>query len=436
MYLDFDFKQRSHCLFSTYCRLIIFVVCLLSFSLTLYGEGHDGILTLAEAESLALQAEPGREALLANADAYQELSISAGELPDPKLRAGIANFPFEAPSFTREPMTQLQFGLRQSFPAGNTRLLDNEKFKIHALEQVQKAENRELEIIYSVRMSWLDIHYWQRNQIIIEKMRPYFNDLLTVTTDLYSVGIKDQQDILRAELELSKLDDRLLEINKKITQAQGQLSRWIKNDAYRTLDSELPNWSPLPSLDNLQANLTLHPMLAAATTRIDVQNKNIDIAKESYKPAWAIDLGYAYRDGVLPTGASRSDFVSLGVTVDLPLFKRNRQDRKLAAAVSQRRAAAESHEELSRYLHSQLATEYVRWEILNQRIALYKDQLIVQTDSQAELALQAYQNNTADFSEVMRSYIARLNMQIDYERLQIERAKSYALLTKLSGVEQ
>jgi len=374
--------------------------------------------------------------LLANADSYQELSIAAGELPDPKFRAGIANFPFESPSFTREPMTQLQFGLRQSFPGGNTRLLNNEKFKIQALEQVQKADNRELEIIYSVRTTWLDIYYWRRSQTIIEKLRPYFNDLLSVTTDLYSVGIKDQQDVLRAELELSHLDDRLLKIDRKVAQAQSQLSRWIKSDAYRTLAAKFPSWPQLPNLDDLQGNLASHPMLAAATARIDAQNKNVNIAHESYKPNWAVDLGYAYRDGVLPSGESRSDFISLGVTVDLPLFKKNRQDKQLAAAVNQRRAATESHEELSRFLHSQLATEYTNWESLNQRIALYKDQLIVQTDSQAELALQAYQNNTADFSEVMRSYIARLNVQVDYEHLQIERAKSYALLMKLSGVKQ
>ena len=145
-------------------------------------------------------------------------------------------------------------------------------------------------------------------------------------------------------------------------------------------------------------------------------------------------MGYAYRDGLLPTGQSRSDFISLGVSVDLPVFKRNRQDKKLSAAVSQRRSASDSHKELVRQLSSQVDTEYARWESLNRRIDLYKDLLLVQTNQQTELAMQAYQNNTGDFAEVMRAYIANLNTQIDFERIQIERAQSYAQLANLGGL--
>ena len=78
-------------------------------------------LTLAEVEDRALEADPGRLALLASAMALREQSVSAGELPDPVLRLGLNNYPIESGSFSTEGMTHAAVGVRQVFPAGRTR---------------------------------------------------------------------------------------------------------------------------------------------------------------------------------------------------------------------------------------------------------------------------------------------------------------------------
>ena len=434
MYLKNTLEHLAQFSLATkYYGLVFSCLLLLCFSTALNAE-ESLPLSLQEAETLALESEPGRDSLIASADALQELSVAAGQLSDPKLRAGLANFPIESGGFSTEGMTQVQLGVRQAFPSGNSREVSTRKFQALALEQLENASTRERNVISAVRELWLDNYYWTNTQKLVEETRPFFKDLLTVTTDLYALGMKDQQDVLRAEIELSRLDDRLININKQVSQAQAKLSKWIGTNAFRPLEPTLPNWSELPSRDSLQQNLRSHPTLNAANARIKAQDANIDLAKASYKPAWAVDLGYAYRDGLLPSGQSRSDFISLGVSVDLPVFKRNRQDKKLSAAVSQRRSASDSHKELVRLLSSQVDTEYARWESLNRRIDLYKDLLLVQTNQQTELAMQAYQNNTGDFAEVMRAYIANLNTQIDFERLQIERAQSYAQLANLGGL--
>ena len=73
-------------------------------------------LTIAEAEDLAVAAEPGLDALLARADAMQEQAVAAGQLPDPMLRVGLANYPIQSGGFSTEGMTQAQLGVRQVFP--------------------------------------------------------------------------------------------------------------------------------------------------------------------------------------------------------------------------------------------------------------------------------------------------------------------------------
>ena len=119
--------------------------------------------------------------------------------------------------------------------------------------------------------------------------------------------------------------------------------------------------------------------------------------------------------------------------VDLPIFRRNRQDRNLGAALSERRAAQESREGLLRRLSSQLEGELARWQELTRRIELYERRLVVQAADQARAALAAYRSEAGDFDDVMRGVVEKLNVQLDLERLQTEQRKSYAVLANLGG---
>lgn len=391
-------------------------------------------LTLMEAEDRALEQEPGQAALLARAEALEEQSVAAGQLPDPTLRAGLANFPIESGGFTTEGMTQAQLGLRQSFPPGKTRAASTRQFQSLAAEMSENADARGRDVLASVRSAWLEVYYWEQAHSIVSESRPFFSDLVTVTRSLYAVGSKDQQDVLRAELELSRLDDRLIDISRQRSRALAALSEWVAGESGRPVASKLPDWEQVPALEVLRDSLQTHPALQAADARIDARQAGIDLANENYKPGWALDLGYGYRDGTLPNGSPRSDFVSISVTMDLPLFRKNRQDRGLSAALSERRAADESREQLLRRLASRLDAEYARWRDLSRRVDLYERLILNQAKDQANAALAAYQSEAGDFADVMRGFIDDLNTRLDHVRLQIDRAQSYAVLTNLGGL--
>jgi outer membrane protein TolC len=376
---------------------------------------HNIPLTLAEAEDLALRQEPGHAALLAHATALEERSVAAAQLPDPTLRVGLANYPISSGSFSTEGMTQAQLGFRQSFPSGRSRTFSEQRFRSLALEMTNSAAARSRNVIASVRNSWLEAYYWQHAREVVTESRPFFADLVTVTRSLYSVGSKTQHDVLRADLELSRLDDRLIEIHRSYVQAKAALSE-------------------LPAIEVLHENLLAHPVVLAADARVAARSAGVEVAQERKKPGWALDLGYGYREGYLPSGEPRSNFVNLSVTTDLPFFKKNRQDRLLTAALSERSAAQYEKNELLRRLMSQLDAEYTRWQDLTRRVALYESMILGLSESQAQAALLAYQSEAGDFADVMRGYIDDLNTRLDHVRLQIERAQSYAVLANLGGL--
>ena len=393
-------------------------------------------LTLAEAEDIALAAEPGYEALAARADAFQEQAVAAGQLPDPELRVGLENYPTDGGGFSAEVMTQAKLGIRQAFPRGRVRELGSEQMRSRADAFDRSADARLREVLTSVRNTWLEAYYSQQAWSLVEESRPFFTDLVTITRSMYAVGRKSQHDVLRAELELSRLDDRLIEADRARSEAQANLSRWLGRNAHRPIAMKLPDWAALPQLPALRDGLAAHPILAAANADVSAQQAAVDMAEENQKPGWALDLGYGYREGYQPDGQPRSDFVSLAVTVELPFFSKNRQDRKLAAALSERSAARYSRSALEAQLNSELDAEYARWQDLTRRLELYESRILQQSQSQAQSALLAYQSDTADFSDVMRGYIDDLNTRLEHIRLQVERAQSYAVLANLGGLDK
>lgn len=395
--------------------------------------GSDVPLTIAEAGDLALASEPGQMALLARAEAMQEEAVAAGQLPDPTMRIGLANYPISSGGFTTEGMTQAQLGIRQAFP--RARKLGAEQMRAQADAYSLGADARERDVLAAARRAWLAAYYAQQARSLVSESRPYFDDLVTVTRSLYAVGRKSQHDVLRAELELSRLDDRLIETDRARAEAQAALSRWLGQDAYRPIAQKLPDWETLPPLAKLRADLAQHPTLEAADAGVAAKQAGVRVAEERKKPAWALDFGYGYRDGFLPNGEPRSDFISLSVTVDLPMFSKNRQDRKLAAALGERRAAINAQAELQARLSSELDVEYARWSDLTRRLALYETRILEQSRGQAQAALSAYQSDAGDFADVMRAWIDELNTRLEHVRLQVERAQSYVTLANLGGLE-
>jgi outer membrane protein TolC len=285
-------------------------------------------------------------------------------------------------------------------------------------------------------MAWLETHYWREAHQMTIESRPFFDDLATITTSLYSVGRKSRQDVLRAELELRRLDDRIINMSKQHSRSRAALSEWVGTESLRPIATNLPVWTAVPPLEVLRKDLRAHPAMLAADASVGASFVGVDLAQQKYKPDWTVDLGYGYRDGYLENGQPRSDFISLSVTVDLPFFRSNRQDKSVGAALNQRRAADQSREELLRRLNSQLESEYVRWQDLGRRVDLYEESILGVSADNASAALAAYQSDTGDFADAMRGYVDDLNTRLEYKRLQVERAQSYAVLANLGGLSR
>ena len=407
-------------------------------------------LTLEEAITAAIKQDPWLKGSQYREDALLSNSVSASSLPDPVVSIGLANLPTDGFAFDQEPMTQLKAGVSQMFPRGDSLDIKRKQLEELAKQHPIMRKDRIAKTTLAVSLKWLEIYWAQQTISLIEQDRALFEQLGDVAQASYSsaVGKVRQQDIVRAQLELTRLDDRLTKLHSQKEQALAELLEWLSDDTawtsnqmrYRqmgSLPAATPSIKPLyvdaeqalnshdaQSLANL---LVAHPYVLAIEQKIRASKTGIDLAKQQYKPQWGVNASYAYRaDDQLER--SRADFISVGISFDVPLFTSNKQDQDVSAAISQTEAIKTEKRLAIRSLLSQLQSAYAAHLRLLQRETLYQTDILVQMSEQAEASLTAYTNDDGDFAEVVRARIADLNARIDALNIDIDLLKSRSQL--------
>ena len=391
-------------------------------------------LTLVEAEKIALDSDFITKKFIARSESLSERAIADGQLSDPKLKLGIMNLPISSFDRSQENMTQLQFGVQQKFPRGRTLLYKSQQTLDIADVEAAKAKNQEKMVLRAVRISYLDLYLQLHIKTILDKNRELFTQLLDITQRQYAVGRDNQHDVLRVQLELSLIDDRITEVEGTREVVIAELAKWIREEnATKSLDAQFPELNALPGLGVIVDELPNHPLVIAEDAVVDANEKNINIAEEQYKPGWMIDLTYGARSGNNLNGSSRDDFASAMILMDIPLFTDKRQDRKLAASKLQHIAAKYARSDLLLDLKRQVEGEHALWSRLGERYELYQQRTIIDASQNSESTLKAYQNDITDITTLMRARLTELDTQLNMLKIRINQAKSHARLLFFVG---
>lgn len=396
--------------------------------------GPSDFLTLQQAENMALTDEPGLISQQWLIKSKLESAVAEGQLPDPKLQLGLLNVPTDTFDFDQEAVTQLKVSYMQQFPAGDTLSLKRQKSETQSEIIKSKILARQLDILKKVRLAYLESYYWEQARDTILQNRTLFSQLIEIVQSLFSVGRNDQQDLIRAQLELSRLDDRLVKINQKINVQRTQLARWTgETGRYKPIAEYLPELSvtSLPEdLEESTSRLLSHPEIIQIDREIELKRKDIQLVNESLKSGYGLNISYSYRDDT-PTGVERADFISAAVTFDLPFFSENRQDKKRLAKEHDYQALKNSRQVQLRRLMAEYQQYYEDEALLTQRYELYRDLLLPQSRQQSQASLLAYQSDRGSFSDVIRAYMDNLNAKLDERRIATDIQKARAQLLYL-----
>ena len=266
--------------------------------------------------------------------ALEAESVVANTLPDPRLSLGLANLPTDSFEFAQEPMTQFKIGVSQAIPKGDALKLQHKRLQQMAEQQPIQREQRKAELVVMVGSQWLKHYLAEQSIALINQNRSLFTQLVSIAESRYSstMGGVRQQDIVRAQLELTQLEDRLLALHQTKEQHRETIQRWLNTqfndraialtessqenqrfseikghesvnraDQASMIESQsLPNLSlinervisELPDLTeaSIFSLFLAHPSIRIIDNQIEVSKTDLDLAKQSYKPDWMVSL--------------------------------------------------------------------------------------------------------------------------------------------------
>ncbi len=363
----------------------------------------------------ALAANPEVKAAEERLGVTEEKAGQTGVLDDPmlmiKLQNGVIRDPF---AFDRDGTTAKVIGLSQSLPFYGKRDLR----RLGAAQEVEADRLRiaegKLDLRRRVKETWYRISAIDRSLVALEKNIGALNDLLRFSETMYGVGKGLQQDVLKAQLERSKMEE--MRIN--LAQKRRSLTSTLNTLAYRPVDAALPVILPadIVPLDLTQVELEKladanRPLLKVMAALLEKTLVNRRLAERESYPDFTLSFEYMQREEGL--ASEGDDMYSASVSFNLPIQLDRRRAMVAEAGIENRR----THEEL-KALRNQIrlavADSLAMLERNRRLAALYQDGILGQAASVLETTIASYQAGKTDFSQVLDSQIALFNLEREY----------------------
>jgi len=414
----------------------------LLFSLLMAGAapGHASMfLDLQQAVDEALASNPGLAAINTRAEALASIPEQRGTLPDPRLSLNLQNVPLDSFSLTREGMTQFQIGISQALPfPGKLALAEAAAQRQAEAAGFDVAELR-LALVRDVKLVWWNLFFLDRALEIVEANQALLRQFVEVAQGKYRVGEGLQQDVLLAQLELSRLLERKLDLEGMRRNEAVRLNVLLDrpaNGEIRLPKEVSEQFSRLPDERALMARAKRHrPLLMARERLLEAARLRVDLARKDYYPDFRVGAVWGVRGGENPDGSDRADFGSLLFSMNLPIYSGSRQDKALDQRNSERLREQHALHELQLQVAAEIGRALSDYRRNAERAVLFKSGIIPQASQTVASMLAGYQVNKVDFLNLVRSQITLYNYETQYWKALSESRQALARLAAAVGEE-
>lgn len=345
----------------------------------------------------ALERNPDVVAARAAIEAARQRPAQARALRDPMLSATYTNDGW-SPSLGRMPMTTLAVMWSQELPWPGKRTLRGQIAEREADVAEPQLRRIQLSLEAQVRRAYADLLLSRQLLLLIAEQENIWGDIEGVARARYAVGQGAQQDVLRAQIEKTRVEQLRAEQALQAEIRLAELNRLAGRSAEAPLDT--PARLRLEPFDEgldaaLARAVDKSPELRAAAAAIERERLAVALARKERKPDFTVQGGYMNRGALDPMWQA-------GVGITLPLYKK-RREAALAEAEARLRAAFRQVESIRLQLRFRSQERLAQLRSAESLVALYEKGIVPQDQMSVEAAVASYQAGRVPFLAVLES---------------------------------
>ncbi len=382
----------------------------------------------------ALQNNPQLKEAEENISLFKQIPSQAGSLDDPTMKFEFMNVPIDSFSFTDQPMTQKQLTISQKFPYPGKLGLRTEMANQDVVVARENLEELKLQAIRDVKVSYFELCFVLASIEITQQNKKLLEQFVSIAETKYSVGKGIQQDVLKAQVELSKNIDELIRLQKR---------KGVEEARLNTLMNRLPQ-APLSirhgitetpfqfTSEKLQAEAEDHrPILKELKALIEKSKISKTLALKEYYPDFNVGVKYGRREELLRQ--TNPDFVSAFVSVNIPLWHKTKQSKKVRQERFRIDRTKAAYNKIRNEIFLRLEEKLDEQKKASELVRLIKTGIIPQARQSLESAMAGYSVDKVDFLTLLDNQVTLFQWKIKHHRELTGHEKTLAKIEYLVG---
>lgn len=385
---------------------------------------------LAEAERNNPQIQAARH----EADASKEVSTQVSTRPDPQfvLQHLSVGSPRPFAGYTNSDFAYIGLGLSQDIPYPGKLRLRGEIAKKDGEAADQRYESVRRSVLATVKEAYFQLGYLAQKARLLDANRELLRQVEQSAEARYRSGTVNQQDVLQAQLEETKLL-REITTNQLETDKVQALIKQLLNRSQSSLDIERVELSEtvLPySYEQLLAEANAgNPELAELQRDLEKQQLQVDLAKKDFYPDFNLQYMYQRTD---PTQFRA--YYMLTFSARVPIYRKHRQEPELTQAEADQSRSKSDYQAKSQQLAFDLRQQFATEEKTTELLKIYREGLIPQARAELQAGMAAYQSSREDFQALLASFLDVLKLDEEYTQTLADHESAIAEMERISGL--
>jgi outer membrane protein TolC len=345
-------------------------------------------------------------------------------LPDPTFQIGYQRMPMA------EPFQGAMYGIEQEVPFPGKLRLKGEVAQRDVDRLEQEFHATRLRLIASLKEAYYTLHFVHKSIDIVEKNKALLMQFEKTAKSRYAVGQAAQQDVFRAQVEISRVLDRLAVLEQEKESLHAAINRFLRRppaDPLGIPEEVHTTILTIPLHDLSRRAEEFSPSLLATARTIDRSERSVSLAKRQYYPDFGVTALGLRNDRINDNG------YQVMVGVKIPLFYETKQKQGVREAVAGLEGAREEFSAVRQDILFQVKDSFVQAQRAERLITILRDAIIPQATLGLQAAQAGYAVGKVDFLTLLNSLLTLQDSQLELHSEMVNHEKAIARLEAATG---